>query len=231
MTEEEKAIHQSRSDLTENYIRGRGIEVGAGSRPVPIPRGALVSYGDIRDELQLKKYFSDAQIPKGNFIDAQSFQGVPNCSFDFIISAHVLEHLRDPVGAIFNALDRLVVGGIFFLVVPDRRFTWDRERPNTSIQHAMADFADGGESTTVQGYDEHLRYVHPIMTSQHLTEEEIIRQSHLSAARWRELDIHFHAWDREALDRLLGACGQMREFELLASQTIVNENQYILKRK
>ena len=33
------------------------------------------------------------------------------------------------------------------------------------------------------------------------------------------------------LDRLLGACGQMREFELLASQIIVNENQYILKRK
>ena len=51
------------------------------------------------------------QVPVQN-IDAQTFDGIDNDSLDFVISAHVIEHLRDPIGSIVNAIRVLKAGGI-----------------------------------------------------------------------------------------------------------------------
>ena len=45
----EREVQAARRAVGEMFLRGRGIEVGAGPRPFPIPKAATCDYGDIRD--------------------------------------------------------------------------------------------------------------------------------------------------------------------------------------
>jgi uncharacterized protein (DUF111 family) len=87
-------ILKARTDLASKFIRGHGLEVGAGSRPFPHPNSAQVLYGDIREKNSLQKYFQETKVKTGENINAQTFGGVENDSLDFVISAHVIEHPR-----------------------------------------------------------------------------------------------------------------------------------------
>lgn len=228
MTDDEQKILTSRARIGEQFVHGSGVEVGAGSRPFPVPPTATVFYGDVRDRAGLEKYFGTAAIPDGAIINAQTFAGIEDGVFDFVISAHVIEHLRDPIGAIVQAMRVLKSGGTFVLVAPDRTKTWDHRRPNTTVEHSLLDYGDGGESTTRQGYWEHLTYVHPVLTGQTLPPAEIERQAAEAARRWQELDVHFHAWDRPAFEAMLEAASRLSPFRIVFADSIVNENQFVL---
>src|ERR1700704_3693145 len=159
-----KVVDLQRRAIAERFLTGQGVEVGAGDRPFPVPRHARVSYGDIRGMTAIQEYFKATDVRSDSAIDGQTFAGIANDSLDFVISAHVIEHLRDPIGSIVNAIRVLRPAGIHILVVPDMRFTFDRHRPETTVEHALLDYEDGGESTCRQAYEEHLRYVHPELT-------------------------------------------------------------------
>src|SRR5438046_8125924 len=96
---DEEAIATVRAELSRRFISGHGLEIGGGTRPFPVPTGAKVSYGDIRDPVSLKSYFKTDAVQSGEPIDAQTLAGIADASLDFVISAHVIEHLRDPIGA------------------------------------------------------------------------------------------------------------------------------------
>jgi len=229
-TDEVGAILKARADIASKFIRGRGLEVGAGSRPFPHPPSTQVSYGDIRDRDSLQKYFHGTEIKTGGHINAQTFAGVENESLDFIISAHVIEHLRDPIGSIVNAIRVLKPGGIHLLVVPDMRYTFDRFRPETTLDHVLADYGDGGASTCRISYEEHLRYVHPFLTGENYPEAEIQRQASENVKRWPEFDIHFHAWTRTGFETLLSAAKQFGPFIVEAAISVANENIFALRK-
>jgi hypothetical protein len=101
------AIFEARTAVASKFLRGTGIEVGAGARAFPHPVSARILDGDIRERNALEKYFqeseSENEIKIDEYIDAQTFAGIKNESLDFVISAHVIEHLRDPIGSIVNA--------------------------------------------------------------------------------------------------------------------------------
>jgi len=229
-TSQEEQVAAVRAKVAEEFITGRGIEVGAGSRPFPIPAHATVLYGDIRDQASLEAYFKAAGIPSGKHIDGQSFAGIGDETLDFVISAHVIEHLRDPVGAIANAIRVLKPGGVHVLVVPEMQATFDRNRPETPLEHVMADFRDGGEGTCRVAYEEHLRYVHPYLTGQEYPEAEIQRQADESAKRWRECDIHFHAWTRSGFEALLATVSLIAPFQVVHGVSVVNETVFVLRK-
>jgi len=193
----------------DDLSRATALEIGGGTRPFPVPTGAKVPYGDIRDPVSLKSYFKADAVQSGEPIDAQTLAGIADASLDFVISAHVIEHLRDPIGAIVNAIRVLEHGGIHLLVVPDMRRTFDRDRPETSVAHVLADFSDGGIGTCRDGYEEHLRYVHPILTGQRYSEAEIQRQATEAARLWPKYGAHFHAWTQAGFEALLHAASDL----------------------
>jgi SAM-dependent methyltransferase len=230
MEEGEPEVQLARRKIGERFIEGRGIEVGAGSRAFSLLAGAEVLFGDIRDKASLQSYFSAAEVATGSCIDAQTFASLPDSSVDFIISAHVIEHLRDPIGAIVSGFRVLRPLKIYLLVVPDMRFTFDRNRPETTVEHVMRDFTDGGENSCYQAYQEHLRFVHPYLTGKNYDEAEIDRQSRECARRWREFDIHFHAWTRPGFEALLKAAAQLVPFHIEEIVSVANENIFVLRK-
>jgi SAM-dependent methyltransferase len=219
-----------RAEIGRTFLKGQGIEVGPGDRPFPLSDCARVSYGDIRKEEALENYFRTTSLPRVNDIDAQTFEGIDNDSLDFVISAHVIEHLRDPIGSIVHAMRVLKVGGIHILIVPDMRHTFDRDRPETTVEHALSDFADGGGSTCRDSYEEHLRYVHPYLTGETHPEAEIQRQADESVKRWRDFDCHFHAWTQVGFEELLYAATEFAPFKIETMVLVINENIFVLRK-
>lgn len=84
----------------DKYLKGHGIDIGAGSDPLVINNGSVRSW--------------DLVDGDGTFLD-----GVADSSFDFVYSSHCLEHLQHPFLALENWSRVLKSGGYLYIVVPD----------------------------------------------------------------------------------------------------------------
>lgn len=221
-------VNSARKTTARMFVRGKGIEVGAGSRPFPIPEGAVCLYGDIRDGEALNSYFDDKDIRNDEFIDAQTFAGLKDASFDFVISAHVIEHLENPIGSIRNAIRILKSGGIYILVAPDRRFTFDLHRSGTSLRHLLQDDEDGGDSTRIDDYKDFIENVGVKYYGNQPPSDGYDAEARRLAAK--NHDIHFHAWNTDEFRSMLNAISLSIGFEVSYYTQVVNENIFVLKR-
>ena len=221
-------IMGARLAISHIFLKGKGVEVGAGSRPFPIPSTAQCFYGDIRDSVELNKYFKIDGLSVDGWIDAQTMQGVRKESLDFLISAHVIEHLLDPIGAIRVGIESLKPGGILLLVVPELTQTFDRRRPPTTLEHLIQDSIDGGVSTREFAYIEHCKYVHPEITGNSFSDDEVV--AHAKAGIANKMDIHVHAWRYIDIIELLQYCSTEFGFSIEANFSNLNENLFALRR-
>jgi SAM-dependent methyltransferase len=230
LSPEEIAVRATRRALAHVYIRGEGIEVGSGDRPVLLPEGVVCHYGDIRDPEALEKYFGEgtaARTPIPSFVDAQTFAGVADNLLDFVISGHVTEHLPDALGAIRNAVRVLKPGGIFMLILPDKRFTFDHQRPLTPLSHLIADTKDGGRSTMLEAYREVGRYNHN-WGGREPTPIEL--DEYAKGCLSTGADAHFHTWDADSFREMIDYLVAQRVANLIEFISIMNENIAILSK-
>src|SRR6266566_2457321 len=89
-------------------------------------------------------------------------------------------------------------------------------------------FSDGGIGTCRDDYEDHLRYVHPILTGQRYPEAEIQRQATEAARLWPKYGAHFHAWTQAGFEALLHAASDFVPFRLIDTASVVNENLFVL---
>lgn len=224
LSPEEIAVRATRRALAFAYIRGEGMEVGSGDRPVPLPEGAICHYGDIRDSEALEKYFgagTAAKTPIPSFVDAQTFGGVPDNLLDFVISGHVIEHLPDALGAISHAVRVLKPGGIFMLILPDKRYTFDHGRPLTPLSHLIEDAKDGGRGTMLEAYREVGRHNHN-WGGRMPTPGEL--DEYANGCVSARMDAHFHTWDTNSFREMIEHLTTILPIECLALVPIYNEN-------
>lgn len=90
----------------DQYLRGHGVDIGAGNDPLRLPESVpgSVRAWDVDDG------------------DAQQMAGVADAEFDFVYSSHCLEHMRDVPEALGNWVRILKPGGFLYTVVPDYLF-------------------------------------------------------------------------------------------------------------
>jgi hypothetical protein len=63
--------------------------------------------------------------------------------FDYIVASHVFEHLPDPIGFLQRCERALAPDGRLFLMLPDRRFTFDYFRPVSTLGDMLEAYLDG----------------------------------------------------------------------------------------
>lgn len=71
--------------------------------------------------------------------EATNLKGIKNGSYDCVISSHVLEHVANPLRALFEWKRVLKDGGVLLLVVPHKQGTFDHNRPVTKLSHLIQD--------------------------------------------------------------------------------------------
>ena len=120
-------------------------------RPLWVPRAAQVSYLDrfSTEELyrQYPRLTAHKLVPVDIVDDGERLARLADGSQDFVIANHFLEHCQDPIGTLLHFFRVLRNEGILFLSVPDKRYTFDRDRPVTPLKHLLADHQDGAELT------------------------------------------------------------------------------------
>lgn len=70
-------------------------------------------------------------------------------SYDFVLSCNNLEHMANPLAAIFEWKRILKEKGLILLVLPNKKANFDHLRPYTSLEHLISDYKNNtGEDDT-----------------------------------------------------------------------------------
>ncbi|MBN9684527.1 MULTISPECIES: class I SAM-dependent methyltransferase [unclassified Corallococcus] len=179
----------TRELIAAHYLRGEGLEIGALCNPTKLPAGARARYVDVAPIDVLRSRFPEVadRIVTPDIIDnGEELGTVAAESQDFVIANHVLEHCENPIGTVKNFIRVLRPGGILFMAIPDKRFTFDLPRAITPTAHVVEDYLKGPEGSRRAHYDEWLRLI---------DRKEGEELAHLTEAFIRDrVNIHFHVW-------------------------------------
>jgi SAM-dependent methyltransferase len=218
----------SREDLARRYLTGDGIEIGAATWPMRVPKCAHVRYVDRLPKDQLINEYGQMvaasgmrfeAIPDTDVVDdAETLATFPDQSVDFVIANHVLEHLEDPVKALTNMVRVLRTEGILFLSLPDRLESWDRLRPRTTVEHVLRDHREGPQVSRQEHYEEWARYIEGAA-------DVPARAAEFAAEDARH---HFHVWSLPDMLELVRALDLPAELEL--GQRNTHEFNVVLRR-
>jgi SAM-dependent methyltransferase len=133
--------------------------------------------------------------------DGERLGTVPPESQDFVIANHLLEHTGDPIGTIANWLRVLRPGGVIFMAVPDKRYTFDIERDPTPVEHMIRDFEEGPEASRRQHFEEWARHVEGVAEEQVAERADILERIDYS--------VHTHVFTEHTLLELVLACDRL----------------------
>ena len=198
---------RARRRFGARHLTGRGIEIGALHRPFPAPPGAHVRFADRYPTERLREEYpelGDEPFAEVEVVDdAAELRSVPDDSQDFVVASHVLEHLPDPVGALRTWVRVVRPGGVVLLAMPDRRHGIDARRSPVSVEHLLADHADGGAGSRSAHYREWAELV-DLPLGFVAAEDGAAHAAHLERG---EYAIHFHCWTMTELLAQLPAFG------------------------
>ncbi|MBW8051172.1 MAG: methyltransferase domain-containing protein [Cytophagales bacterium] len=146
-----------RESIANLYLTGNGIEIGALHLPLKVPPSASVKYVDILPKSELEKHYpellKDYELVEVDIVDDGEYLiKIQNSSLNFVIACHFLEHCQNPIAAVENFLRVLKPGGILYLAVPDKRYTFDKDRPITSFEHLLKDYEEGPEGVQKRAF-------------------------------------------------------------------------------
>lgn len=219
-----KSYRQSlRRQIASSYLNGNGIEIGALHSPLEVPSNVNVKYLDRMKVVDLRQQYRELEnhdlVNVDIIDDGEKLQTIKNDSVDFIIANHMIEHCQDPLGTIKNYLRVLRPNGVIYMAVPDKRHTFDKERPITSLEHVIRDYKEGPQWSMKSHFEEWNRLVNKV------TEQQIdTATQHLINI---DYSIHFHVWRPSDFMELLSYCINHLSFPMEIELLQKNEEEFI----
>ena len=188
-------------------LQGRGLEIGALHQPALVPETCEILYCDAISKEEAIQYFPE--VDSSLFVnvdyicdlDKDGLSRFENDQFDFVILNHVIEHVANPVNVIQSLFRVVRTGGLVVISAPDKRYTCDVKRKNTTFEHLWDEYKLNITEVTDEHYLDFLKGVHP----------EIIANSsdgelshHIEHVRRRRE--HAHVWDSNTFQSFLDEC-------------------------
>ncbi len=180
-------------------LQGQGLEIGALHRPMPTHDGMRMHYVDRHPLEQLKQEMPELapyMVPVDVVDDAETLGRVGEAQYDFLVAAHVIEHMRNPIGTIVHWMRVLKPGGTLYLVVPDKRRTFDRARVRTMFEHLVLDYRQPSRERDFEHFLDFAHHVHQKPGDEAIAYARQLEQEDYS--------IHFHTFLPKDLVRLIG---------------------------
>lgn len=211
----------ARSFLIQKYCRGHGAEIGAGVQPVLVPIGSRTSYIDAVPAAFWRKLpqWAGENVVDAEIIDEGStLSTVKDETFDYLIAAHVLEHIDDPILALKNWIRVVKPGGHVVIAVPDMRLSGEEHRALTTVEHFQRDHVDGPHVSADYHYSEH-----------GLNPDGFTGQKLAEYIKEHERMIHYHTFTLLSLIQFTNAV-QGVSFDLVEACLNVNEDLVVLRK-
>lgn len=182
------------------------MEIGAFRTPIPGITPIYVDrFGHYANQPTLADYYGDAcALP---FHDQ---------SLAYVATSHVIEHVANPLAAFQEWCRVLRHNGVIYMVVPDRRFTFDHPRPLTPVEHMVQDFRN--RTTQVDGthiddftFGVDWSLFSPATPTERVEQEraDLARSYRERIAQGLEINIHFHTFEPGTMVALLEAANKV----------------------
>jgi SAM-dependent methyltransferase len=200
-----------RGPLSRHLI-GVGLDLGPGHVPFPTPYpGTRAWLVDRWGSIENSRLFPEPEMKEAVFPDpdvicdlaTSSLDMFRSSCMDFVVASHIIEHVPNPIG-LLEAIHRVLrPGAVLILLVPDRRRTFDRGRPPTTLDHVVTDYEHSRTVIDDAHVAESVAHLHDVAA---MTEAE--RQQVFAVHRARSL--HVHCWTpREFNEMLAYAIGRL----------------------
>lgn len=181
----------------QRYLQGRGVEIGGLWKKFKVRRSVQVWYVDRLPAEDLAQHYEEVQgkiVAPDIVADAES---LPLHSLDFIIASHVLEHLPSPLKALESWYHALRKGGCLLLKVPDKRFTFDKRRERTALQHLVGEYQNPDHIDVRAHYADWVQGVSGKEPGTKAFDDE------LRSLMEKNYSIHYHVWIDDDLQEVI----------------------------
>jgi SAM-dependent methyltransferase len=209
-----------RLKLSVRFISGNGIEIGALHEPLGVSGRARVRYVDRMSVADLRTHYPELSnqplVPVDILDDGEKLSSIGDDSVDFVIANHMLEHCEDTLTALSTFLRVVRAGGVVYLAIPDKRYTFDVSREVTSIAHVLRDQLDGPQGSREEHYLDWVRNVNHKPETQVRAECDVLMKMRYS--------IHFHVWTLSGFAGLLRYC--QRQLRMPFKLELLKPNQF-----
>jgi len=119
----------------------RGVEIGAYDRPMLNKPNYDIMYADVLSTESLREHaamnprrFPEKVVPV-DFVIAENTlaQAIEGRGMSYVFGSHVFEHIPNLLGFLRDMASSLGKGGVLLGAYPDRRYTFDIDRPRTTL--------------------------------------------------------------------------------------------------
>lgn len=131
--------------------------------------------------------------------EANNLESIPDENYDFLLASHCLEHCANTLKTVKEWLRVVKKGGVILLVLPDKRFTFDRNRPITTFEHLVDDLRNEIDEADLTHLTEILK-LHDLERDLPAGTEEEFKDRSLDNHNNRCL--HHHIFDFELLQNI-----------------------------
>jgi hypothetical protein len=138
-----------------------GLEIGALNNPMVHKSEGKIRYVDFADTETIRgrpyaSTINPADIVNVDIVwgDRPLAQAVPE-PVDYVIAAHVIEHVPDIIGWLHDIRSVLRNTGVLSLAVPDRRFTFDYRRNESTIGEMVEAYLLGYRRPSIRQVFDH----------------------------------------------------------------------------
>ena len=171
-------------------LEGKGLEIGPLHRPMVRHDAMDIDYIDRYCTADLRAHYpelNDLPLVESDIIgDAETLEGIADDRYDFLISSHVIEHMKNPLGSLEQWCRVVKPGGRIFLAAPDKRVTFDSKRVRTTLPHLILDYHRPSAERDYEHYLDFATQVH-----NKVNQEAIDDADHLAET---DYSIHFHVF-------------------------------------
>lgn len=220
-------VNEIRLRVSGEFLRGHGIEIGAGSFPQSVPDGVTREFFDILSHSAVAERFGTEDIPPTR--QMSEFSARFPAGADFIIAHQVLEHAPDPIGQLIVWHSMLKDDGVMVLSLPYNGTCPDKERPMAPIEHLVMDYLLHRDHLSFESREHIYSFVmgwNDEGVFKGRSKKEVAELAHWSANRDFN-DLHWHTFD-EALGEQTVQCaalfsGRTARFQNRASPNSENK--------
>ena len=146
----------ARDKFKEEYdFKGKILEIGPLNNPFFKKRDVDVYYADIKNTDEVKSRYEDFTSEENiipiDYAIEESYEKTfkdENIKFDYVFLSHVIEHIPNPINFLLDVGHILTDNGKLCFLIPDKRYTIDHYRENSSFADWFDVFIRGEEINT-----------------------------------------------------------------------------------
>jgi SAM-dependent methyltransferase len=214
----------ARQGLARKFLRGSGVEIGALQRKLQLPSGCSIRYIDRMLLADLFEHYPEMRqypLQAPDLVDnGEQLATIAESSLDFLVANHFFEHSENPIKTMKNFLRVLKPHGILFMAVPDKRYTFDSQRPSTNFATIRAAYQSGVRPDRTHLYREWVE-----LAEMNTGPES---ESRIAALLQENYSIHFNVWSADELLSFLLQARQEFALPFNISSVVCSDNETIV---